>query len=418
MELSSNFAKAKDALLEYMAPLEIVDCHEHLAPERVRLQREVDVLTLFGLYAFVDTLSAGLPTAGIKTGIANNLFLDTSIPLEERWAKSWPFLKQTRFGSYFRPTALALQKFYGIEKLDDSNYLEASERIKAANRPGLYHKVLRQECNIRTCMVQNGLIEGQDPPDLFTPVFSNIPCFEFSNLSCVDLLKTHTQQELRTLDEYLEALLAYLAEVRDKGAAGFKMASRDYGVPDLAAACEEYAAVLQGAAPGAHLAATVLDSILKQAAEWDWPVAVHAGVWGDFRTVDPKHFIRIASTYPGVRFELYHLGMPFARDAIFIAKSYANVRLNLCWCYAVSQEITRRSINEILDTVPVNKVFAFGADYIYAVENVYGHLVMARETLAEALAERIVRGQLDLDGAKEIATLWFRDNPIAFYGLG
>ena len=65
----------------------------------------------------------------------------------------------------------------------------------------------------------------------------------------------------------------------------------------------------------------------------------------------------------------------------------------------------------------MNKVFGFGADCCWSIENVYGHLVMARQTIAEAMAERIARGQLDLEGAQHIIRLWLYENPRAFYGL-
>ena len=100
-----------------------------------------------------------------------------------------------------------------------------------------------------------------------------------------------------------------------------------------------------------------------------------------------------------------------------LAKQYANAYLDLCWCHVLSESITRQSIHEIIEMVPVNKVMGFGGDYVMNVENVYGHLVMARETLAEALAERMAYGRLDMEGAEQIARLWFHDNPASFYNL-
>ena len=137
----------------------------------------------------------------------------------------------------------------------------------------------------------------------------------------------------------------------------------------------------------------------------------------DFRTFDPRTVIEVVIEYPETRFDLFHLGFPFARQFIFIAKQYPNVTLNLCWCVLLSESITRQSINEILDTVPVNKVIAFGGDYYMDVENVYGHLHMAREVLAEALSERIARGRIDLEDAKNVIKLWFYDNPANIYRL-
>jgi hypothetical protein len=412
-----NMDSARQDLIDFMQGLDVIDCHEHLCPEHVRLEREVDVLTLVSLYAFVDMLSAGFPTQGKETGIARNYALDTSVPLEQRWKDIWPYLERIKFGSYYRPTAIALRDIYGINELNQATWREATDRIRANNTKGLYTRILHDRCRIRTCLVQNSRIKDQDPPQLFTPLYSNTNIVQFNSLDFTEYLKKEYAFERMDLDAYLAGLEKDLTKNHDDGAIGFKIGATRFGRPELDAARKDFQAVLSGEPASAVLKGTVLDFVLKKAAEWDWPIAVHCGIWGDYRTVDPKNIIDIVTAYPDVRFDLYHLGMPFVRDCIFIAKNFANAYLNLCWCYAISQEITRRAINEILDTVPVNKVFGFGADYIYAVENVYGHLVMARETIAEALAERIARGRLDHDGAKAICRLWLHDNPAAFYRL-
>lgn len=410
--------EAKQDLIEYMSTLDVIDCHEHLCPEHVRLEREVDVLTLVSLYAFIDMLSAGFPQKDRRTGIANNHALDTSVPLEQRWKDLWPFIQRVKYGSYYRPTAIALRDIYGIHDLNESTWREATGQIRANNTKGLYTRILRERCRIKTCLVQNGRIKDQDPAELFTPLYSNMSIIQFKSPDFVEYLKKEYQVAKMDLDAYLDSVGKDIEKNRNDGAIGFKIGAWEFGKPDMETAREDFQDAMAGSQPSPVLRATVLDFILKKAGEWNWPVAVHCGIWGDYRTADPKNIIDTVTAYPDVRFDLYHLGMPFVRDCIFIAKSYPNAYLNLCWCYAISQEITRRAINEILDTVPVNKVFGFGADYIYAVENVYGHLVMARETIAEALSERIARGQLDHEGAKEICRLWLHDNPVAFYKLG
>jgi predicted TIM-barrel fold metal-dependent hydrolase len=153
------------------------------------------------------------------------------------------------------------------------------------------------------------------------------------------------------------------------------------------------------------------------AAEADVPVAVHTGYWGDFRELDPKFLLGIAARRPEVRFDLFHLGMPMIRDAILIGKSYPNVTLNLTWCAVISQVQTVRALDEVLDMVPANKVSAFGGDYRVAVQKAWGHLVMARQCVAAALANKIEAGDLDRGEALRIARMWFYDNPARIYGI-
>ena len=78
---------------------------------------------------------------------------------------------------------------------------------------------------------------------------------------------------------------------------------------------------------------------------------------------------------------------------------------------------TYRALNEIIDLVPVNKIIAFGGDYRVCVQKVYGHLVMAREVIAQILADRIEDGDFDKEYAMYLAKLWFYENPCRIYNL-
>ncbi len=407
----------RDELYAYLRQMVIIDAHEHLMPERHRVSRPTDVLNLLSLYAWFDLMSAGLPTDGLKTAIGDNYLTDQQIPTATKWKRVWPFLQRIKHGSYYRATAIALRDLYGVADLNDRTWREANERVKAANRPGLYRSVLRDRCRIQTCLVQNGAILEQDPADLFTPVLGSVPLHAAPCREFADYLGAESGVSVTDLDSYLQAYGLYMAKVRSQGAVGVKIRSCHMVKPDMAAARQAFQDALRGAPPSPVLACTVLDFVLKWAGEHDWPVAVHCGVWGDFRTVNPRQMLDIVPAYPQTRFDLYHLGLPDVRDTLFIAKNFPNAYLNLCWCWVVSQDISQRAVHEILDVVPVNKVFAFGGDYITEVENVYGHLEMARESLAAAFSERVQRGWMGIDDAREVLRLWMHQNPSRFYGL-
>jgi hypothetical protein len=67
--------------------------------------------------------------------------------------------------------------------------------------------------------------------------------------------------------------------------------------------------------------------------------------------------------------------------------------------------------------VPLNKVIAFGADYRCVVQKVYGHLTVARQTVARALAQRVEDGRFSEGRALEIAKMWFCENPARIYNV-
>ena len=127
--------------------------------------------------------------------------------------------------------------------------------------------------------------------------------------------------------------------------------------------------------------------------------------------------IPILQRHPKARFDIYHLGYPWVRETLMLGKGFANVWLNLCWTHIISQRFAVAGLDEAIDLVPMNKLLAFGGDYNLPVEKVYGHLVMAREDIAEVLARRIERGLMSETQALDLVRQWFWDNPVELYRL-
>jgi predicted TIM-barrel fold metal-dependent hydrolase len=226
---------------------------------------------------------------------------------------------------------------------------------------------------------------------------------------------------VRTLDDYLDALRRYVVRVKSEGAVGLKMMSNPYCQPDRAAALEAFEKLRTGAIeclpPVNPLRDYVIDQTIAFAATQGLVIAVHTGYWGDFRTLDPLHMIPILQRHPNARFDIYHLGYPWVRQAIMLGKGFPNVWLNLCWTHIISQQFVMAALDEAIDLIPMNKILAFGGDYALPVEKVYGHLVMAREDIARVLARRIGDGFFTEEEALNIAHQWFWDNPRQLYEL-
>jgi hypothetical protein len=412
----------RQILLDEMAEIPAMDCHQHLWPESERVAVDADVLLLFHTYAFNDLMSAGMKTRPGDNAHGSNVLRNTEVPLEERWKYVSPWLDKIKYGTSYRATALALRDLYGINELNDRTFQEASEKIREANKPGLYRWVLRERSNIRTSLVQNlvtlGYVEDLPRHDgVLTPVYGGPSCYQYPIGPLVKHLKEKYATKIDDLDTYLEVLTRFLSGLKKSGFAGFKYyATKPRLVPDYNAARKVFKEFVDPGSPEPIVEAVILDHVFKKAAEWDWTISVHCGgAYMDTRTYDTRDIIDTVSRYPETRFDLFHLGVPFTREIIYIAKMYANTTLDLCWCVVLSESMTRNAINEILDAVPVNKVIAFGADYAGDVENSYGCLLMVRETLAEALAERIALGRLDLDDARQISRMWLHDNPASIY---
>ncbi|MGB9598144.1 MAG: amidohydrolase family protein, partial [Candidatus Poribacteria bacterium] len=303
----------------------------------------------------------------------------------------------------------------------DDNYREISERMQAENTPGIYHRIMRDKCKIRVALTQAGRTDYND--DLLIPL---MPIDVYGSVRNVDDVKKKASDlgmEVKTLDDYLAVVKKGIEKWKSEGAVGIKMISRPNIVPSKKTAEEIFNKIMNGENPGVvlgetdHLTDYLWNYIMDVVAELDMVMAVHAGMWGDFRYLDSKHNIPIFPRHPNTRFDLYHLGMPYVRDTIVIGKNHPNVWLNLCWCHIISPQMTISGLDECIDLVPINKIIGFGGDYRIPVEKIYGHLVMAREDIATVLGRRVDRGQMGIDEAIAIAKKWLWDNPKNLYKL-
>jgi len=408
-----NYTTTQDKLMQLMAGMDIIDCHEHLPPEQERTGQQQDVFTLVSHYTRHDLFSAGMAEDQYQR------LYDYDLPLEQRWAMFKPFWQAIRYGSYARAALLTAKMVYGFEDINDQTYQPLSEKIAAENTPGIYQRILCDRCRIRASMTQCGRTDVGKP---LVPVMPGLKLTQLRTRQQLEELAGEIDQPTpTTLDDCLNLAGAYLDKWVAQGAIGIKFVSQ-YNLPADAKEAQE---ALNRLLAGRELTVDrqnfeVLENYLTHhvidlAAERDLVIAVHAGIWGDFRNLDAKHMLTLAPAHPQARFDLYHLGMPAMRDTIVIGKNLPNVYLNLCWTHIISQAQACSGIDELLDQVPVNKVLAFGGDYRRPVEKVVGHLHMAREDFAQVFARRIDNGIMSFDEAEQILKLWFWDNPLRLY---
>ncbi|MHB9026572.1 MAG: amidohydrolase family protein [Armatimonadota bacterium] len=406
------------ALIEAMSTFDVIDCHEHLVPERERLAMDVDVFTLLRGYSMYTFNLAGLSTEDAFTTI-----YDSAVPLDQRWALAKPYWERIRHTSYARAALLSLRHFYGYDDINDETYQPISEAIKQANAPGLYRRVLEDACHIRTALtIPIGPVTLPAPEPYFRYILF-IPFYfgrglNWEALRHPDIAPGTT---IDTLDEYLAALDDFLSISKVGGMVGIKIASLPTGDEVSHAAAAHLFESLRDTdttlPPANPLRDVIIDHAIARAVELDLVVAVHTGYWNDFRQIDPLHLIPLLQRHPAARFDVFHLGYPWVRETLMLAKGFPNVWLNLCWTHVMSQRMATDALDEALDLLPTNKILGFGADYWKPVEKVYGHLVMAREDIARALAPRVVDGRMTEAQALDIAHQWLWDNPVALYRL-
>ncbi len=404
-----------DTLLARISALPVVDAHEHLPAEKHRTSAPVDVFTLFSHYTQTDLRSAGMPPEDyLRTQ-------DASIPLGERWDLFEPYWQCIRYGSYARAALIAADKFYDCTDISRETYTQLSERMAAANTPGIYDRVLRDACNISVCLTQIGRIPEENR-DLLAPL---LPVWSLVDLSWPQAALEFGGKvgiAVRGLDDYCVAMAETVHEWKAAGVVGLKMMSTVLPEANRADAAAAFRRFLSGHGGDNSAAWSYLvHEALRIAAREDLVVAVHCGViwdnWNDVYTVHPKHMIPTMMAHRDTRFDLYHAGFPWARDIAVIAKAFPNAYLNMCWCHIMSQQMSISALDEWLDLVPCNKIAGFGGDYGTPVEKVFGHLTMAREDIATVLARRVQDGRLTEERAVDLAAgLLFR-NPAQLYRL-
>ena len=164
----------------------------------------------------------------------------------------------------------------------------------------------------------------------------------------------------------------------------------------------------------------MLHQIIRQAVERGLPIQVHTGLQeGNGNVITnsrPSHLIPLFIRYPRARFDLFHAGYPYHHELTTLAKNFPNVYADLCWIPIVSPTLATAILHEWLETIPVNKIFAFGGDFII-VEGAYGHSRMARQVVARVLAEKVEAGYFAEDEAVLFGRMILRDNAKSFFAL-
>jgi len=400
----------------------VIDTHEHLTPEQERVKTDVNLFSLFeSSYVGQDFLSAGFP--------AKNWQLGKTDP-EKCWEVLKHYLPYVRNTAYYKSYILAFKELYGFEDddINDSNWRWLSEQIqKNAKKEGWYKFVLREKGNIERCIWDYENLECDQ--ELFAPV-KRMDDF---------IMATHPGQPqsigarygigVHSLDDFLKALDIAFQQVVDKGGVGIKSALAyqriiRYDKISKGEAERIFNRILSGEEVSSSDQKIVQDfmmhQVIRRTIEHKLPFQIHTGIQagnGNWLTnTDPTHLLNLFMDYNEARFDIFHGGYPYTSQLCVMAKNFPNVYVNLCWLHIISPTVSGRMLAELVDTVPANKIFAFGGDYIN-VEGTLGHLLLAKNVIAGVLTKKVAIGYLTEDEALALAKLVLHDAPAQFYGV-
>lgn len=396
-------------LYDQLASMTIIDAHEHYKPETDHLENTYDWAWLLRGYLIHDLVSAGLR--------GDFEPFDNLLSPAEKWAEVKPYWDPVRWGTYARGLRFTLKEWFGVDDITDDTFELVGEKLNESNTPGLYGRALTDKCKIERVIISNTEWHGYEI-DLFR-IIVGFPYI--ASPQDLDYYEKLTGESIRTAEEFRQAIGKFITDALKAGVVGFKASARPVGECDDAGIDRLLAKISGGgnlsAGDRLSMDGFIHEECLKRIRGTDKVVAVHCGVWGDFRTLDVMNFYQTAARYRDIRFDLFHMGMPSVRQMAFVGKNLPNVSLNLCWSPLVSQHMMENALQEWMDLVPANKIFGFGGDFIWNPQATWGHLVMCRESLAKVFAARIRRGMIDLDGAVEVLKSWMYDNPKRYYRL-
>ncbi len=404
----------------------IIDTHEHMETEERRLeQKNLDFTYLFKQYAIEDLVSASN-----LHGLISVIFSD-HFSLKDRWELFKPHFEAMRTTGYGRVPLIAANDLFGISDINDDTYAELSQKIKEAGKPGYYKYVLKDRARIDLSIQDSG--KQKYDPEFYRHVerFDNF-IFIF-NKSQIRQAGSPYKIDVKSLDDFETALrkafeegighemvgiksgLAYNRILRydkvskDDATTIFnKLMTRDDSLPR-----PEFEEVKP-------LQDYIMHCVLDLAKEYDMPFQIHTGLHAGNGNIitnsKPTHLVNLFMEYPEVNFCLFHSSYPYGGELSTLAKNFPNVFIDMCWSAIISPSYSKRYLHEWLETVPANKIMAFGGDF-GGVECIYAHSVMARRIVASVLIEKVADGYMTEKEAISVANRVLRENAMEIFKI-
>jgi hypothetical protein len=440
-------SQINERLLNEIEKIALVDTHEHTMLESERDEYAIDFTYLFAHYNSSDLVSAGMPPSLLeavrpsihryRTSYLKRIKLRRFVPeperenmsLEERWQALEPFWEATRNTAYAKATLIAVQDLFGLDDLNRDSYEQLSRAVADSRQPGWYRLVLNEKARIATSILD---VNSTDVDrTLFEPVVRLDHFVDVRSRLELARLEDETGSSIHTIDALVEAMHKLLQQHIANGAVGIKtglayVRTLQVDNPSRHDADIAFSRMTEhpGEGPSFSEAKPLQDymmhQVIKAAVDAELPIQIHTGLQEGNQNIitnaKPTHLINLFVDYPEAKFDLFHGGYPYIHEWATLAKTFANVYADLSWVHIISPEIGRRLLHELIETVPGNKIMAFGGDSI-TVEIAYAHAKMARRVVTRVFSEKVGEGYMTEEEAIILAQRVLRDNPAALFKL-
>jgi len=346
-------------------------------------------------------------------------------------AALWPYLDRTRHTAYHQTLLAGLRALYGLEgELDASSWPGLALLVQRAyERPDWFDSVLdraRTRLALWDCY-----FTVHDPVTWSKRV---VPVFEVDDFldqpwahpqggrSAADIAKewgielVSLRDLERTVDSGFERYRA-LGAVATKIGVAYRR-SLFFGPATEVEAKAAFRQLKQEPTEPARLTLGnyMVRHILRRSADYNFVVQVHTGMnCGPLDWSRPTLLLNLFQEFPEVRFVLFHGSYPYPDEAGLLAKSFANVYLDLCWMPILSPSATIDALQRWLELVSHTKIM-WGGD-VWSVEEFYGATIAFKDVLAKVLGRMLSDGAITKSGAVELASSIMHDNATHLFKL-
>jgi len=412
-----------------IARIPVIDTHEHIVSEKSRRENPLTPLSL----GYVGCNLCGAGASDEEAEAVENASVDLE-RAREVFLKYYPFTRTTGYGRAIERT---LRDVFGIEKLDRESFELLREKIRNGVSDGYYEKWFKGKLNIQAVILDSDSPDHEEYPPFFYHSLRQWKYFaladsreDLEKLEELSGVSIHSAAQMRdAMWAYLENLVKKWNTVALKNHLAYE---RSIYFERSSLAQAERAFDLFFSRKYAHHASSwirtphlsrgellplqnfLVHESLRFAEEFDLAYQIHtglqAGYTNEITDARPTLLLNLFREYRRVRFMLFHGGFPYCREWGVLGKNFPNVYLDLCWMHIISPATCIQMLDEWLDYVPHNKIFGFGGDLNMA-ESVYGHLEIARDNIARALAIKVSRSDFDTETALEIAGNMLYHNP-------
>ncbi len=401
-----------------------IDTHDHLPPFDL-IQGRVETERGFGMnlrslwqssyYTWFNPLSPW-PKSG---------------RFDEWWTTARNDFDNARATSFYRYQLPAFTDLYGVDfdTISDAAVRRLDGRIFANYRdPEWIYRVVTERANIELMVMDpywdrlgfgvqypfavpavnvTTLIRGWHPADVPNPKDSP---HQFA-----------AKEGLRidSLDDYLQVVERIMAFGKSRGAVCLKTTTAYERTLDFENVPKERALRAWGrpmaqSAPAdvKALQDYILWRLVEMSARQDLPFQIHTG-HARIQGSNPMLLVDLIAANPRTKFILFHGGYPWVGETGAIATRHPNVWIDSVWLPTISYTMAKRAYQEWLEVMGSNRIL-WGADAHHA-EGIYAATEFTRRCLAEALAEKVERKELQKAHALRIGRQILRENALELF---